>query len=194
MCAAISSNTSRLRHFTAGVERALAENGDAEPALLASVGAGMRELVSHDDWLDEAFARPHPQHYQQYLLHLDPEQRFSIVSFVWGPGQATPVHDHLVWGVIGVLRGAEVVESFEAGADGRIEPRGEPEVLGEGAVAFVSPTIGDVHRVRNAFDDRVSISIHVYGANIGAVRRFVYGLAGEGRKPFVSGYANAPAS
>jgi predicted metal-dependent enzyme (double-stranded beta helix superfamily) len=159
--------------------------------LLAAVGAGMRELVSHDDWLDDAFARPNAKHYQQYLLHLDPAQRFSIVSFVWGPGQATPVHDHTVWGVIGVLRGAEVAESFEADADGRIEPRGEPEALGEGAVAFVSPRIGDVHRVRNAFDDRVSISIHVYGANIGAVRRFVYGP--EGRKEFVSGYANAPA-
>jgi len=181
-----------FRAFVADVERALAAADGHEPTLLAAVGAGMRTLVSHDDWLNDAFAQPHPQHYQQYLLHLDAEQRFSIVRFVWGPGQATPVHDHLVWGVIGVLRGAEVVESFEADADGRIEPRGEPEVLGEGAVAFVSPTIGDVHRVRNAFDDRVSISIHVYGANIGAVRRYVY--RPEGRKEFVSGYANAPAS
>jgi predicted metal-dependent enzyme (double-stranded beta helix superfamily) len=115
-----------------------------------------------------------------------------VVSFVWGPGQATPVHDHLVWGVIGVLRGAEMVENFEADAQGRIARRGEPEVLGQGGVAFVSPAIGDVHRVRNAFEDRVSVSIHVYGANIGAVRRFVYGL--DGRKAFVSGYANAPAS
>jgi predicted metal-dependent enzyme (double-stranded beta helix superfamily) len=191
MSAAGRANPARLGHFIADVERALAAAGANEAALLAAVGAAMRALVSHDDWLDDAFARPNAQHYQQYLLHLDPAQRFSIVSFVWGPGQATPVHDHKVWGVIGVLRGAEVAEPFEAGADGRIEPRGEPEVLGEGAVAFVSPGIGDVHRVRNAYDDRVSISIHVYGANIGAVRRFVYGPAG--RKQFVSGYANAPA-
>jgi predicted metal-dependent enzyme (double-stranded beta helix superfamily) len=47
-----------------------------------------------------------------------------------------------------------------------------------------------VHRVRNAYDDRVSISIHVYGANIGgAVRRHTY-PPGGGRKPFVSGYSN----
>ena len=191
MVDASPSNTNRFSRFVADVERALAENGDAEPALLAEVGASMRELVSHDDWLDDAFAQPHPQHYQQYLLHLDPAQRFSIVSFVWGPGQATPVHDHTVWGVIGVLRGAEVAERFEAGADGRVAPHGEPELLGEGSVGFVSPAIGDVHRVRNALNDRVSISIHVYGANIGAVHRFVYGP--EGKKGFVSGYANAPA-
>jgi predicted metal-dependent enzyme (double-stranded beta helix superfamily) len=191
MSAAGHANPGRLGHFIENVERALADAGGNEAILLAAVGAAMRELVSHDDWLDEAFARPHPQHYQQYLLHLDPAQRFSIVSFVWGPGQATPVHDHTVWGVIGVLRGAEVAERFEAGADGRAAPRGEPELLGEGSVGFVSPAIGDVHRVRNAFDDRVSVSIHVYGANIGAVHRSVYGP--EGRKGFVSGYANAPA-
>ncbi|MNN04719.1 hypothetical protein D3C81_1174490 [compost metagenome] len=54
----------------------------------------------------------------------------------------------------------------------------------------VSPTVGDIHRVHNAYEDRVSISIHVYGANIGAVRRHVYPEAG-GRKPFISGYSNS---
>ncbi len=57
----------------------------------------------------------------------------------------------------------------------------------------VSPTIGDVHRVSNAYDDRVSISIHLYGADIGAVQRWVYPPEG-GRKPFVSGYSNDDAS
>ena len=42
----------------------------------------------------------------QYLLYCDPEERFSVVSFVWGPGQSTPTHDPSVWGLIGVLRGA----------------------------------------------------------------------------------------
>ena len=55
----------------------------------------------------------------------------------------------------------------------------------------VSPTIGDVHEIANAYDDRVSISIHVYGANIGAVERAVYDLATGAEKPFISGYANA---
>jgi predicted metal-dependent enzyme (double-stranded beta helix superfamily) len=54
----------------------------------------------------------------------------------------------------------------------------------------VSPTIGDVHRVRNAAPDQVSISIHVYGADIGQVQRHVFTEDG-GTKPFVSGYANA---
>ena len=43
--------------------------------------------------------------------------------------------------------------------------------------------------VRNAFDDRVSISIHVYGANIGGVSRHVFTPDGQ-TKPFISGYSN----
>jgi len=61
--------------------------------------------------------------------------------------------------------------------------------LDPGQVEAVSPTVGDLHRVHNAHADRVSISIHVYGANIGAVRRHTYPAEG-GRKPFVSGYSN----
>ena len=56
----------------------------------------LENLIAVDDWLPEAFAQPHPQYYQQYLLYADPLDRFSIVSFVWGPGQKTPIHNHTV--------------------------------------------------------------------------------------------------
>ncbi|RYY68095.1 MAG: cysteine dioxygenase [Comamonadaceae bacterium] len=159
-----------------------------EPRLLAEGGALLRTLVARDDWLPEALAQPHPTYYQQYLLHVDSTERFSVVSFVWGPGQATPVHDHTVWGLIGMLRGAEESQPYVE-RDGRAVPQGAPLRLVPRDVEAVSPAVGDVHRVRNVYDDRVSISIHVYGANIGAVRRHTYPAAG-GRKPFVSGYSN----
>ncbi len=94
-----------------------------------------------------------------------------------------------MWGLIGVLRGQEVSQAYAHGAGGALAPVGEPVVLREGEVDAVSPRIGDIHRVQNAFDDRSSISIHVYGANIGAVQRSVYAEDGS-RKVFVSGYAN----
>ena len=87
---------------------------------------------------------------------------------MWGPGQATPVHDHTVWGLIGVLRGAEIAQAHRiAHDDGTLHKDGRRKRLEAGAVDAVSPGIGDIHRVSNAFDDRASISIHVYGANIG---------------------------
>ena len=75
-------------------------------------------------------------------------------------------------------------------SSGALRPVGPEILLQPGQVEVVSPTLGDVHRVRNAFDDRVSISIHVYGGNIGTIRRSVFAPDGT-VKEFVSGYANA---
>jgi len=112
-----------------------------------------------------------------------------VVSFVWGPGQQTPIHDHTVWGLIGVLRGAELAAPYARNDDGTLRQTGAEVRLEAGDVEAVSPRIGDTHRVRNAYDDRTSISIHVYGANIGAVRRSTYTPDGL-PKPFISGYSN----
>lgn len=177
-----------LREFVVATTRAL-ERPRPEAEQLPAVRALLARLVSRDDWLPDALAQPHPEYYRQYLLHADPLERFSVVSFVWGPGQRTPVHDHTVWGLIGMLRGEELSQAYAADAQGGLHPQGEPTRLRPGQVEAVSPTLGDIHQVRNALADRVSISIHVYGANIGAVRRSVYAADGS-RKPFVSGYTN----
>jgi 3-mercaptopropionate dioxygenase len=177
----------RLRAFVGRIA-SLVDEQVPETHLLEAGGAALHELIAHDDWLPDAFAQPHPERYQQFLLHADSRQRFSIVSFVWGPGQSTPVHDHTVWGLIGVLRGAEIAQGYHLTSDGVLE-EGAAKRLDTGMVDAVSPHIGDIHRVSNAFGDRTSISIHVYGGNIGAVRRSVY-PAGGGRKTFISGYSN----
>jgi predicted metal-dependent enzyme (double-stranded beta helix superfamily) len=100
------------------------------------------------------------------------------------------VHDHTVWGLIGMLRGQEVSQPYGPDAGGAMRPQGAATLLQPGQVEAVSPALGDIHQVRNALADQVSVSIHVYGANIGAVQRWVYAPDGT-RKPFVSGYSNA---
>jgi len=184
-------NPSRFRSFVAEFTRLIARAGDDETQMLADGGALLAALVSHDDWLPEACAQPHPQYYQQFLLYCDPLERFSVVSFVWGPGQKTPVHDHTVWGMVGMMRGAELCRRFELSAAGQPMRAGAPVRLLPGQVDRVSPRIGDIHEVANAYDDRISISIHVYGANIGAVKRHVYDPGHSTEQPFVSGYSNA---
>lgn len=177
-----------LREFIITLSALLDQQPD-EPRILREGGALLASLVAHDDWLPDIYAQPHPQHYQQLLLHCDSGERFSIVAFIWGPGQRTPIHDHTVWGLIGMLRGAEYSQSFALDEQGKPIAAGEAVRIAPGDVEAVSPAVGDIHRVWNAYDDRVSISIHVYGANIGAVRRSVYAEDGT-RKPFISGYAN----
>lgn len=182
-------NLAPLREFIVATTTLVDARND-EAYLLNGIRPLLERLISTDHWLPEELTRPHPQYYQQYLLHADARERWSMVSFVWGPGQKTPVHDHRVWGLVGVLQGAEIGTNFERGADGRLRATGD-ERLERGQVVTVSPTIGDIHQVANAFDDRVSISIHVYGGNIGAVRRAVYDADTGVEKPFVSGYSNA---
>jgi len=178
----------RLRDFI-GVLTGLVDAGADEPAILEQGGAALRALVADDDWLPPEFAEPNPDSYRQYLLYCDPWERFSVVSFVWGPGQRTPIHDHTVWGLIGMLRGAELSRDYTFDADGGLVS-GDVSRLEPGVVAAVSPRIGDIHTVENALADRPSISIHAYGANIGGVARHVFVPETGAAKPFVSGYAN----
>ncbi len=177
-----------LREFLA-TATSIVEQPMTEPERVAAVRAALAKLIARDDWLPEAAAQPHREHYQQYLLHCDPRERFSVVSFVWGPGQRTPVHDHTVWGLIGMLRGAETGQRFLRDAGGALVPSGPPVTLRPGDIEMVSPRTGDIHQVANAHDDRVSISIHVYGGNIGAVARHVFDAASGAAKAFVSGYS-----
>ena len=81
-------------------------------------------LIARDDWLPDAYAQPHPEKYRQYLLYGDPLDRFSLVSFVWGPGQRTPVHDHLMWGLIGMLFDGTAIDAVPYWV-----PLGEPTTL-----------------------------------------------------------------
>jgi len=182
------ANIERLRIFAAHAAQSVALHGRNEAAVLAAITPALATLIAQDDFLPEAYTRPDEKYYQQYLLYGDPAQNLSIVSFVWGPGQKTPVHNHRVWGLVGILRGGELSTNFtEQG--GRLVP-GAPELLSPGRVVAVSPRLGDIHQISNAFDDAVSISIHVYGGNIGRVRREVF-LPDTGEvKPFISGYAN----
>ena len=177
----------RLTRFLRAMD-ALVERHCAEAELLNGCEALLKELVAVDDWLPDTHAAPHPQFYQQYALHVDPLNRYSVVSFVWGPGQRTPVHDHGVWGVIGMLRGAERSAGFSL-QDGRLIATGSEDILKPGDTSRVSPAIGDIHQVSNVYADRVSIGVHVYGTDIGKQSRHVYDLVAGTAKPFVSGYA-----
>jgi predicted metal-dependent enzyme (double-stranded beta helix superfamily) len=162
-----------LRSFVREVTECVSASDD-EAVLIAAVSPLLERLIRRDDWLPESCARPHPLYYRQYLLHCDPLERFSVVSFVWGPGQRTPIHDHTVWGLVGMLRGAEQCQPYAPDAQGWMHALGSPHRLYPGEIDAVSPRLGDVHTVANAISDKVSISIHIYGANIGAVRRHVY--------------------
>ncbi len=184
-------NIDRFRSFVQDMTRLVERHGADEPAMLERGEHLLHALVTHDDWLPDEFARPSSESYRQYLLHCDPLERFSVVSFVWQPGQRTPVHDHTVWGLVGVMRGEELCEEYAGAKIGTpMIPTGAHRVK-PGDIDRVSPNIGDVHVVSNATPDRTAISIHVYGANIGAVKRHTFDPQTGAPREFISGYHNA---
>jgi len=175
-----------VREMTLLVERA----GYDEERIFKEGEPLLADLIAHDDWLPEAFAKSEPDVYKQYLLHCDPLERFSVVSFVWGPGVGTPIHDHTVWGMVGMLRGSETSTTYEQAGPGQMLVETGEDTLQPGMIERVSPRIGDIHVVKNALSDQASISIHVYGANIGAVKRHVFSPTNGQPSTFISGYSN----
>lgn len=184
-------NVARLRSFVQDMTRLVELHGANEPRMLEEGERCLHALITHDDWLPDAFARPSAASYRQYLLYCDPLERFSVVSFVWLPGQRTPIHDHRVWGLVGVMRGAEQCDEYADPVQGApLRPSGSHQVK-PGDVDRVSPRIGDVHVVSNAGHEGAAVSIHVYGANIGAVRRHTFDPETGAPREFISGYHNA---
>lgn len=180
-------NPGRFRQFLSELSAVVEEEPDEE-TLLGRCSGAMATLVAHDDWLPARYQRPARDRYRQNLLYCDPRERFSIVSFVWGSGQSTPIHDHQTWGVIGILRGAEISQSYHF-HEGRLQPCGPPRTLRRGDVETLSPKTGDIHQVGNGLTLEPSVAIHVYGGDIGSHRRSIFTIDGL-RTPFVSRYAN----
>jgi len=185
----MQTNLPRFRRYIQDMTQLVSQYGDDEPTVLARGEVLLKALIDHDDWLPVAFTVPSTEGYRQYLLYCDPLERFSVVSFVWGPGQNTPIHDHQVWGLIGVLRGAEQCEEYTQ-SNSTLTACGSHRI-NPGEIDKVSPTLGDIHVVSNAYTDRASISIHVYGGNIGAVRRHVFDPVTGAPRTFISGYHNS---
>lgn len=186
------NNLARLRRFIGDMTSLVGGAWqDKDEAATVEVGAKLLgDLVSHDDWLPESMAKCPPHGYAQNMLWCDPLERFSVVSFVWAPSAQTPVHDHQMWGLVGMLRGSETSQAFVRDASTGALTLGPCSTLKPGDVEILRPSLGDIHKVTNALSDCGSISIHVYGGNIGAVKRFTFDPATGKPNLFISGYTN----
>ncbi|WP_052406726.1 cysteine dioxygenase family protein [Allokutzneria albata] len=156
--------TERMREFVLDLELVVA--AESRPgARAAEVAEALRGLLGSGDVLRPEHMEPAPDGYRQHVVHVDPLSRFSVVSLVWLPGQQTPVHDHVCWCVVGVLRGREEEICYELDEAGVPHQRSTSHNA-PGEVCWLVPPKGDVHRVRND-GDSLAVSIHVYGADIG---------------------------
>jgi len=181
-----------VRSFVARVRQTVAREDDASSACEA-LRPAFTELLARRDWLPEVFQHDVPQSGMgggigQWLLFRAADRSLSLFSLVVPPGQKTPIHDHLAWGLIGIYRGSQDEEIYRPG-EGTIElVRRRPLAPGDHYVLL--PPRDDVHCVRTT-SDVTSVSIHLLANDTGCVNRHTYDEHTGEASPFRSGYANA---
>jgi len=162
--------TSRpLGEFIERMDQLVAD--DREPVAIAELAAAsLADALREPVVLEPQHRQPGRDSYRQHVLHVNPRGRYSVLSLVWAPGQATPIHDHQCWCVVGVLQGQERENRYHLLADGDKEwlLLTESSTAPPGTVSVLVPPAENIHRVENAADE-LTISIHVYGTDIGEV-------------------------
>src|SRR5579864_265493 len=180
--------TEPMRCFIADV-RTIVREGDSESVLTEKVATRLRALLRERDILDPRYTRPKPDNYVLYPIWVEPDGSFCVASAVWDVGQVTPVHDHGTWGVIGIYQGIEHEVCFKPAAgieDVRLRQTGERDIA-ERQVIVCCTSDQDIHRV-SCGSDVPCVGIHVYGADIGVIRRHAYNPQTGTVRAFVSGW------
>jgi predicted metal-dependent enzyme (double-stranded beta helix superfamily) len=180
-----------LRAFLAAVRAAIDGARSPEQACDA-IRPRFAELLGDDEWLPAEYQAPVPGSGMgggigQWLLYRAGDGSLSLFSLVVPPGAATPVHDHLAWGLVGLYRGTQDEEVF-AETGGRLELV-ERRELARGDFYALIPPQDDIHRVRTTSAEP-SVSIHLLTNDTGCVWRHTFDPESGERHAFRSGYAN----
>jgi predicted metal-dependent enzyme (double-stranded beta helix superfamily) len=189
-----------IRALIAETERLRTTIQDDE-ARLEALRPAFARLLAAEHWLPERCATPDDTSRMgggigQYALYRAEDGSLCLFSLVVPVGAATPVHDHLAWGLVGIYRGRQDETVYRRLDDGADEGRAELEVakrqeLGRGEFYALLPPIDDIHYVRT-ISDTPSISIHLLANDTACVWRHKFDPASGVVTPFRSGYANAP--
>src|SRR6266516_181294 len=171
-----------------------------DAARVEALRPAFARLLAAEGWLPDACAQPDTSSRMgggigQYALYRAVDGSLCLFSLVVPAGAATPVHDHLAWGLVGIYRGRQdetVYRRLDNGAD---EGRADLEVakrqeLGRGEFYALLPPIDDIDYVRT-ISDTPSISIHLLANDTACVWRHKFDPASGVVTPFRSGYANA---
>src|SRR5439155_102944 len=150
------------------------------------------ELLAADGWLPERFQEPAAESGMgggigQWLLYRSRDGSLSLFSLVVPAGAATPVHDHLAWGLVGLYRGTQDEEIYAL--DGGRIVLAERRALTPGDFYTLIPPRDDIHRVRTTSAE-TSVSIHLLTNDTGCVWRTRWMSASDPARPFRSGYVN----
>jgi 3-mercaptopropionate dioxygenase len=181
-------DTPTVRDFIRDVRAAIAD-ASSPAAACDAIRPRFAELLADPDWLPQRFQEPNPESGMgggigQWLLFRGADRELTLFALVVPPGSATPIHDHLAWGLVGLYRGTQDEEIY----DDRVE-RIEQRALRPGDFYVLLPPRDDIHRVRTTSPE-TSVSIHLLTNDTGCVWRHAFDEGSGEAAPFRSGYVN----
>ena len=186
-------DTPVVRSFIESVRDVIASAGSASEAV-ELIRPRFAELLADSSWLPAEYQEAVPDSGMgggigQWLLFRAGDGSLSLFSLVVPPEAATPVHDHLAWGLVGLYRGTQDEEIYARSAEGLTLT--ESRALNPGDFYALIPPADDIHRVRTTSAE-TSVSIHLLTNDTGCVWRHSFDPDSGEEHPFRSGYVNVP--
>ena len=134
-----------------------------------------RLIRDHDVHLPDCVHEPFDDHYARREIYRSAEHGYSVVAMTWAPGQGTPLHDHCgLWCVEGVWDGQLEITQYEQlecnGERCRFRATGGIQAGIGSAGSLIPPH--EFHTIRNASQDALAISLHIYKAPMAACSMF----------------------
>jgi 3-mercaptopropionate dioxygenase len=181
-------DTPTVRDFIRDVRAAIAD-ASSPAAACDAIRPRFAELLADPDWLPQRFQEPNPESGMgggigQWLLFRGADRELTLFALVVPPGSATPIHDHLAWGLVGLYRGTQDEEIYDEHVT-----RTEQRALEPGDFYALLPPRDDIHRVRTTSAE-TSVSIHLLTNDTGCVWRHSYDETSGEAEAFRSGYVN----
>jgi 3-mercaptopropionate dioxygenase len=192
-------DTPEVRNFIGQVKQIVAGTASVKERL-AAIRPLFSQMLTDPNWLPLEFRRTYEaggmgKGIANWLLYRDTAGSLSLSALVLPPAAATPVHDHLAWGLVGLYVGEQAEELYEPAApvgaeathaDLKLVANNRLEI---GSFYELIPPTGDIHRVITTSAEP-SISLHLLGNDVGCVLRHRFEPDSGQVAPFRSGYTN----
>lgn len=171
-----------LDEFTSDMESLLKSKPDQQKIFDAGTSL-LERLVSNEHVIPTEYRVPatngrRPNH-GTYLLYQG-ESGLSVTAVVWGPGEHLGPHDHLTWGMIGILNNTLTETRYQQIDDRSRAGHAQLELdrtakFTPGEITLLVPDIDEIHQMDN-HTDRPTVEIHVYGDDLRGIDRHRYDL------------------
>jgi predicted metal-dependent enzyme (double-stranded beta helix superfamily) len=192
-------DTPEVRNFIGMVKEILDGAGSIAEKLTA-IRPHFSKMMADSTWLPDEFRRTPEvggmgKGIANWLLYRNTDGTLSLAALVLPPGTATPVHDHLAWGLVGLYVGKQDEEVYESSAPiGPEDKHADLKMVAKnhldvGSFYDLIPPSGDIHRVTTT-GNKASISLHLLTNDIGCVLRHRFEPVTGDVAPFLSGYTN----